>query len=112
MSHHEAAHGHAAGHGSYKSYIIGFVLSVVLTLASFGAVMQGWFTGGDAAIAIIVLCVAQLLVQLGFFLHMGTSPEQRENLSSFVFTVLIIAIIVGGSAWVLHNMNYFMRMPM
>ena len=53
----------------------------------------------------------QLLVQLVFFLHMGTSPEQRENLSPFIFTVLIIAIIVGGSAWVLHNMNANM-MPM
>ncbi|MDX3905530.1 MAG: cytochrome o ubiquinol oxidase subunit IV [Pigmentiphaga sp.] len=104
-------HGAHASHGSVKSYLIGFVLCIVLTALSFGVVMTGALTGFAAIAAIVVLCVLQLLVQLVFFLHMGTSPEQRENLSSFIFTVLIIAIIVGGSAWVLHNMNANM-MPM
>ncbi|VCU69648.1 Cytochrome bo(3) ubiquinol oxidase subunit 4 [Pigmentiphaga humi] len=96
---------HSASHGSVKSYIIGFALCIVLTLMSFGVVMGDVLTGFAAASALIALCVLQLVVQLVFFLHMGTSPEQRENLSSFLFTLLIIAIIVGGSAWVLHNMN-------
>jgi len=104
-------HDSHASHGSVKSYLVGFVLCIVLTALSFGVVMTGALTGFAAVSAIVVLCVLQLLVQLVFFLHMGTSPEQRENLSSFVFTVLIIAIIVGGSAWVLHNMNANM-MPM
>ena len=105
MSHDVAASGHGdASHGSLKSYLIGFGLSVALTLVSFGLVM------GDAprAIAlpgIIVACVLQLLVQLVFFLHLGTSESQRENMAAFLFTVLVIAIVVGGSLWVLHNMN-------
>ena len=45
MSHSAAAaHGHddhAADHGSLKSYIIGFVLSLLLTFGSFGLVMNG-----------------------------------------------------------------------
>jgi len=100
-----------ASHGSVKSYLVGFVLCIVLTALSFGVAMTGALTGFSAVAAIVALCVVQLVVQLVFFLHMGTSPEQRENLSSFLFTVLIIAIIVGGSAWVLHNMNANM-MPM
>jgi len=111
--HSSTAEGHDShsGHGSVKSYVVGFVLCIVLTAMPFGVVMTGTLTGFAAVSAIVVLCVLQLLVQLVFFLHMGTSPEQRETLSSFVFTVLIIAIIVGGSAWVLHNMNANM-MPM
>ncbi len=36
---------------------------------------------------------------------MGASKSSRDNLATFVFTVMIIFIIVGGSAWVLYNMN-------
>jgi cytochrome o ubiquinol oxidase operon protein cyoD len=59
----------------------------------------------------MVLCVAQVLVQLMFFLHLSAKPGQRDNLSIGVFTLLIIAIIVVGSLWVMHNMNLYMMHP-
>lgn len=106
MSNHAAAaHGHDANHGSVKSYLIGFILSLVLTGLSFGLVMSGVVPKHIAIPGLIGLCVVQLLVQLVYFLHLGASKSQRENVTTFVFTVLIIFIIVGGSAWVLHNMN-------
>ena len=109
MSHSAAAaHGHddhAADHGSLKSYIIGFVLSLLLTFGSFGLVMNGALSHTATIIGVVALCVLQLLVQLAYFLQMGASKSARDNLATFVFTVLIIAIIVGGSAWVLYNMN-------
>jgi len=106
-------HGHdSAAHGTLKSYLVGFGLSILLTLASFGLVMSGAVPRSLAMPGIIVLCVAQLLVQLVYFLHMGASRSQRDNLSAFVFAVFVIAIIVGGSAWVLHNMNANMMHPM
>ncbi|GAB1579598.1 cytochrome o ubiquinol oxidase subunit IV [Bordetella petrii] len=106
-----AGHGHSgADHGSLKSYLVGFAISIVLTLGSFGLVMMDAVPRSLALPGIIALCVAQLLVQLVFFLHMGRS--QRDNLSAFVFSVFVIAIIVGGSVWVLHNMNANMMHPM
>ena len=114
MSSHDVAadHGHSS-HGSLKSYIIGFILSIILTLGAFYLVMDGGFSRAVALIGILVMCVAQLLVQLVFFMHMGTKPGgERDNLSTFLFTVMIIAIIVGGSVWVLHNMNANMLHPM
>ena len=48
---------------------------------------------------------AQLLVQLVFFLHLGSAPDQRSNTGIFICTALLIAIIVGGSLWVTHNAN-------
>jgi cytochrome o ubiquinol oxidase subunit IV len=107
-AHHEAAH---ADHGSTKSYLIGFALSVVLTLASFGVVMSGLVPQHLMMPGIVVFGVAQLLVQLVCFLHMGTSPSQRGNLSIMLFTLLILAIVVVGSLWVLHNMNENMMHP-
>ncbi|MGC1549837.1 MAG: cytochrome o ubiquinol oxidase subunit IV [Rhodanobacter sp.] len=115
-SHHDhsahASNSHSSAHGSLKSYLVGFALSIVLTLLSFGCVMSGavpheWIVPG-----IVVFCIAQVLVQLAFFMHIGTSPEQRENFTIMVFTLLIIAIVVVGSLWVLHNMNVNMMHPM
>jgi cytochrome o ubiquinol oxidase subunit IV len=111
---HDAAHPEAAhaDHGSTKSYLIGFALSVVLTLASFGVVMSGAVPHDLMMPGIVVFGVVQLLVQLVCFLHMGTSPSQRGNLAIMLFTVLILAIVVVGSLWVLHNMNENMMHPL
>ena len=107
-AHHDAAH---ADHGSTKSYLIGFALSVLLTLASFGVVMSGLVPHDLMMPGIIVFGVAQLVVQLVCFLDMGTSPSQRGNLAIMLFTLLILAIVVVGSLWVLHNMNVNMMHP-
>jgi len=101
---HAVEHPHAS-HGSLKSYIVGFALSIILTALSFGCVMSGAVPHDLILPGIMVLCVAQVLVQLVFFLHLSAKPGQRDNLSIGIFTLLIIAIVVVGSLWVLHNMN-------
>jgi len=107
---HSNAHAHNA-HGSLKTYVVGFALSLVLTLLSFGCVMSGAVPQHLVVPGMVVFCVAQLLVQLVFFLHMSAAPGQRDNLSIGVFTLLIIAIVVVGSLWVMHNMNLYMMHP-
>ena len=94
---------HAAAHGSLKSYVVGFGLSVLLTLASFGAVMADVVPHGMRLTVIVVFCVAQLLVQLVYFLHMGTAKDQRQNTGVFICTALLIIVTVAGSLWVMHN---------
>jgi cytochrome o ubiquinol oxidase operon protein cyoD len=92
-------------HGNLTGYVIGFAVSIVLTLASFGAVMTGLLPRTAVMGVLVLLCVAQLLVQLVFFLHLGSAPDQRSNTGIFICTALLIAIIVGGSLWVTHNAN-------
>jgi cytochrome o ubiquinol oxidase operon protein cyoD len=96
--------GHAA-HGTLKSYTVGLLLSLGLTLLSFGAVMANVIPMRFALLAIVVLAVAQLLVQLVYFLHLGTARSQRSNTGIFVLTAMLIAILVSGSLWVMHNAN-------
>lgn len=104
--------GHQASHGSVKGYTIGFVLSLLLTALAFWIVKYDVVPHGMVLPGIVVLAVLQLLVQLVFFLHMGTAADQRDNLAIFIFTSVIIAIVVCGSLWVLHNMNANMMHPM
>jgi cytochrome o ubiquinol oxidase operon protein cyoD len=106
------AHAHSidtgAGHGSVRSYVIGFVLSVVLTAAAFGLVMQKALGPTETIIAIAVLALIQIFVHLVFFLHMNTSSSQRWNVVAFGFTVLVAVIVIGGTLWVLHNVGHHM----
>jgi cytochrome o ubiquinol oxidase operon protein cyoD len=97
--------GHDDAHGSFKGYMAGTVLSLVLTLASFGVVMGHLVPPGVALAVIVVLCVAQLVVQLVYFLHIGASRSQRANTGIFACTAFLIAVIVGLSLWVMHNAN-------
>jgi cytochrome o ubiquinol oxidase operon protein cyoD len=97
-------HGHAS-HGTVKSYVTGFSLSLILTVLSFGAVMTGLVPHDMMLAAIVGLAVTQLVVQLVFFLHLGTAPEQRNNTVIFILTGLLIATVVAGSLWVMHNAN-------
>ena len=92
-------------HGNLTGYVIGLGVSLVLTLASFGTVMSGLVPHGAAMGLLVLLCVAQLLAQLVFFLHLGSAPDQRANTGIFVCTALLIAIVVAGSLWVTHNAN-------
>ncbi len=104
-------HGHGgAAHGSIKEYVIGLILSIVLTLIPFGLVMSGSLAQ-PLTLGIILLCaVAQIFVQLVFFLHMNTSSEQMWNTTSAVFILLITIIVVLGSIWIMQHLNHNMLM--
>jgi len=92
-------------HGTVRSYLIGFVLAVVLTAASFWVVLHGGFSRETALAGLALLAVVQILVHLVYFLHMNTSSSQRWNVSAFAFTVLTLAIVVGGTLWIMHNVT-------
>lgn len=99
------------GHATLKGYILGLLLCVVLTGASFGVVMTDVVPQPLRLTAIVVLCVVQLVAQLVLFLHIGAGRSQRENTGIFLCTAFLIAIVVAGSLWVMHNATQNM-MPM
>ena len=112
-SHHNSSSAAHASHGSLRSYFAGLLISLALTLVAFAAVMTGRIPHAARLPAIVVLCVTQLYVQLVYFLHLGAARSQRQNTGIFVCTTLLIAIIVAGSLWVMHNANVnMMPMPM
>lgn len=95
-------------HGTYKSCVYGFIISVILTLISYWLVKVRVFSPSNLYIAIAILAFIQLLTQLIFFLHITAEKKPRLNLISFAFTITITAILVGGSLWVMYNLNYNM----
>ena len=98
----------SAHHGSLMTYVIGFVLSVGLTLLAYVAAVNEFLTGWSLVIFLITLAIAQLLVQLIFFLHMGRESRPRWNLMVFLFMALMVLVIGIGSVWIMHNLDYRM----
>ncbi|KWR89841.1 cytochrome o ubiquinol oxidase subunit IV [Cupriavidus sp. IDO] len=104
---HAAHDSHAAHdtHASFKSYAIGFILAVILTVIPFKLVMDGTMDKGTILWIILGMAVVQMLVHLKYFLHLDTSSEQRGNVVALLFTALILVIVVAGSLWIMHNLN-------
>ena len=70
--------------------------------------------GPAIPVALAVLAVAQIGVHLVFFLHITTAPDNTNNVLALAFGVLIVVLIIGGSLWIMDNLNRNMMpsMPM
>ena len=110
MSDHDQEHdGVADIHASFKDYLTGFVLAVILTVIPFWLVSHGG-TGSSASTAALILAfaAAQIVVHMVYFLHMNTHSQGGWNMLSFVFTVLLVVITLSGSIWVMYHLNHNM----
>jgi len=90
------------------TYVIGFILSIFLTLLAYGTVTSHSFTASITIGLIVFFAVVQLFVQLTFFLHLGAESRPRWRLVTLGFGVLVVAIVVFGSLWIMNNLNYNM----
>ena len=104
-------HGVEIPHASMRDYVTGFILSVILTAIPFALVMTGALSPAITAVLIMVFAVVQIIVHMVFFLHMSPRAEGGWTMTSLVFTVIVIGIMLAGSLWVMHHLNTNM-MPM
>ncbi|ETR78762.1 cytochrome O ubiquinol oxidase [Afipia sp. P52-10] len=99
-------HGDDHAHGSLRSYMIGFWLSVVLTAIPFYLVMSGAIDNKQVtSFVIIVFAALQIIVHMVCFLHMDAKSESGWTLMALVFTVIIVGITLAGSLWVMYHLN-------
>ena len=101
-------HGHAGGapHGTYRDYMRGFILAVILTVIPFFLVMARPIESPGYTAAIVLICaLAQILVHMIYFLHMNGRVEGGWTLLALVFTVIVVVITLAGSLWVMYHLN-------
>ncbi|HWU76024.1 MAG TPA: cytochrome o ubiquinol oxidase subunit IV [Rhodanobacter sp.] len=115
------SHPSASGHddhtlhvhqGSLRGYLTGFVLAAILTIIPFWLVMGHVFDSRWLTITIVLLlAVVQIFVHIVYFLHLDTHSEGGWNMMAFIFTIVLVVIVLGASIWVMYNENANM-MPM
>jgi len=97
---------------SLYTYCVGFGLSLMLTLVAAALAWQHRASHHQVlshkflAVAFVVLAVLQLLAQLYFFLHLGEEKRPRWHSMALYFALMVVAILVGGTLWIMHNLSH------
>ncbi len=106
-------HGHGehhddgpVSHSTFKGYMTGFVLAVILTAIPFWIVMAKVFDKPNTtALVILAFAVVQIVVHMIYFLHMDAKSEGGWNMLALIFTLVVVVITLAGSLWVMYHMN-------
>lgn len=93
----------SAGHW-IRSYAIGLGFATILTIASFVAGATHLIWGPALPVALVVLAIAQMGIHLVFFLHVTTGPDNTNNVLALAFGVMVVALIVLGSIWIMNHL--------
>ncbi|MGP1945623.1 MAG: cytochrome o ubiquinol oxidase subunit IV [Arsenophonus sp. ER-QC15-MAG3] len=97
-------------YGIKKKYLIGFILSIILTVIPFLMVMYSTISHYNILCIVISTAIIQIMVHFICFFHMNTSFNDNWNFIAFLFTILIIGIIIIGSLWIMNNLNINMML--
>ncbi len=96
---------------TFHTYLLGFLFSIGLTLASFALVAvhldsnHVWPNHTVAMSVLVVLAVSQFFIQIAYFLHLGRDAERKWDRMLFVFALVVVGIIVGGTMWIMHHLS-------
>jgi cytochrome o ubiquinol oxidase subunit IV len=89
-------------------YLVGLALAILLTATSFFIAGTDLVWQPSIPVAIIVLAIAQMGVHLVFFLHITTGADNTNNVLALAFGLLIVFLVIGGSLWIMANLNHNM----
>ena len=90
---------------SYLSYTVGLGLAILATIASFVESQTSLLWPPGIPVGLVVLAIAQIGVHLVFFLHLGSGSDNTNNILALAFGVLIVFLVIGGSIWIIANLN-------
>lgn len=111
MAQHTKAANEQQGHGSLQSYVTGFALSLLFTAIPYLIVVKDWLEGNALVATLFAFAILQLLIQMVFFLHIGSETKPRWKLIALLFSIVVVVIVVIGSIWIMYNLDYNMMQP-
>ena len=97
---------------SLKPSVLGYVLSLIILAGMYRLVECHHLHGSVLLWTIFGLGIAQGLLQLVFFLHLGLESKPHWNSITFLFALLVVVIVIGGSMWIMQNLTYNVMPPM
>jgi cytochrome o ubiquinol oxidase subunit IV len=95
----------AAYRHDLRGYQAGFILAAILTIIPFAVVASGTFSTIAMLWLIGIFGLLQIVVHVGYFLHVDLSPERREELYLMLFSGALLALMIAGMLWLLFNLH-------
>ena len=97
---------------NFLTYTVGLGLAILATIGSFVVSQTDLLWAPGIPVGLIVLDFAQIGVHLVFFLHLGSGPDNTNNILALAFGVLVVFLVIAGSCWIIANLNAnMMDMP-
>ena len=96
---------HRESRADFLSYSAGFGLAVLLTIGSFVVAQTDLLWPPGIPVGRVVLAFAQIGVHLVFFLHIGSGPDNTNNIIALTFGLFIVFLVIAGSCWIMVNMS-------
>ncbi|MDC8785749.1 cytochrome o ubiquinol oxidase subunit IV [Roseateles koreensis] len=103
--HHDEHHDDGGYHATVRGYVIGFLLSLVLTAIPFWLVMAKVLPPGSTGLVILAFAAVQIVVHMVYFLHMNAKVEGGWSMLALIFTLVMVVIMLVGSIWVMYHLN-------
>lgn len=111
-AHQPDSHDHAhddfqeAAHFNLPTYLAGFAAAAVLTAIPFWLVMtraidDAVVTGG----LVVALALVQIVVHTVAFLHLNARAQGGWSLVAYVFTAVLVVIMIAGSLWIMYHLG-------
>lgn len=101
---------HHGWNTSIKPLILGFIFSIIFALGAYRIITHSHLKHDWLLFTVVGLGVLQIIAQLVFFLHLGLESKPRWNIAMFIYTILLVLALVGGSIWIMINLNYNLMM--
>jgi len=98
--------------GTLRSYTVGLILAVALTVVPFILVMSHALSATALIILAAAFAAVQIVVHLVYFLHLNTSSAQHWNMLAAVYTLIVLIIVVGATIWIMYHLNYNMSISL
>ncbi|WP_163655377.1 cytochrome aa3 quinol oxidase subunit IV [Listeria sp. PSOL-1] len=99
-------------HGSVIpwKHIIGFALSIILTLMAVWVALYSSLDYSIKVVTIFIFAFIQAALQLLMFMHMTEGRNGRIQAGHILFSAFIAIVVVLGSYWVMEigHMNHLM----
>jgi cytochrome o ubiquinol oxidase operon protein cyoD len=93
---------------SLGKYVVGFVASIAVTLIAYSLATHQAYSKDVIVGTLAVLAVGQFIIQMVFFLHVGSERKPRWKLAVMFLMLGVVLILVVGSIWIMNNLNYRM----
>jgi cytochrome o ubiquinol oxidase operon protein cyoD len=96
---------HEESTANVLSYTAGLGLAILLTIVSFVVSQTNFLWAPGIPVGLVVLAFAQIGVHLVFFLHLGSGPDNTNNILALAFGLLIVFLVIVGSIWIISNLS-------
>jgi cytochrome o ubiquinol oxidase operon protein cyoD len=87
------------------AYVTGFVLSLIFTMAAYLLAVHHLLSEQGVLISVVVFAILQFIIQITCFFHLSMERASRERLIALICVAIIVAILIGGSLWIMQSLN-------